>query len=45
MNLKEFVDSYSEQGLRIAVFTDPEEAKKWLMICDLPPHEWIGRIS
>jgi hypothetical protein len=30
MNLKEFVDSYFEQGLRIMVFTNPEEAMKWL---------------
>ena len=45
MNLREFVDSYFEQGLRIAVFDDPEEAMKWLIICDLPPSEWIGRLS
>ncbi|GAB4425152.1 MAG: hypothetical protein Fur0044_23240 [Anaerolineae bacterium] len=45
MNLKEFVDSYYEQGLRIGVFTKPEEAMEWLMICDLPPSEWIGRLS
>jgi hypothetical protein len=30
MNLKEFVDSYYEQGLRIMVFTDPEAAMEWL---------------
>lgn len=30
MNLKQFVDSYYEQGLRIMVFTDPVEAKGWL---------------
>jgi hypothetical protein len=45
MNLKEFVDSYLEQGLQIAVFTEPEEAMKWLTICDLPPNERIGRLS
>ena len=45
MNLKEFVDSYFEQGLRIGVFSEPEEAMKWLTICDLPPNEWIGRLS
>lgn len=30
MNLKEFVDSYYEQGLRIMVFVDPVEARAWL---------------
>lgn len=30
MNLKEFVDMYYEQGLRIMVFTNPDEAKTWL---------------
>lgn len=45
MNMKEFVDSYFEQGLRIGVFIEPEEAMRWLKICDLPPHEWIGRLS
>jgi hypothetical protein len=45
LNMKEFIDSYFEQGLRIAVFSDPEEALKWLQICDLPPSEWIGRLS
>jgi hypothetical protein len=45
VNMKEFVDSYLDQGLRIAVFTEPEEALKWLTICDLPPNEWIGRLS
>ena len=34
MNLKEFVDSYYKQGLRIAVFSEPEEAMKWLINCD-----------
>ncbi|HLA43538.1 MAG TPA: hypothetical protein VJZ27_08895 [Aggregatilineales bacterium] len=29
-NLKEFVDSYYEQGLRIMVFTDPAVALTWL---------------
>jgi hypothetical protein len=37
MNMKEVVDSYFEQGLRIAVFTNPEDALKWLKVCDLPP--------
>jgi hypothetical protein len=32
MNLKQFVDSYYEQGLRIMVFTNPEEAMTWLEI-------------
>ena len=45
VNMKEFVDSYLDQGLKIAVFTDPVEAQKWLEICDLPPNEWIGRLS
>jgi hypothetical protein len=45
VNMKEFVDSYLDQGLRIAVFTEPEEARKWLTIIDLPPSEWIGRLS
>jgi hypothetical protein len=30
MNLKQFVDDYYEQGLRIMVFTKPEEARAWL---------------
>ncbi len=30
MNMKQFVDHYFEQGLRIMVFTDPAEAMKWL---------------
>lgn len=30
LNLKEFTDSYSQQGLRIMVFVDPEAAMKWL---------------
>lgn len=30
MNLKEFVDNYFEQGLRIMVFTNPKEAMRWL---------------
>lgn len=30
MNMKEFVDSYYEQGLRIMVFTEPEKALRWL---------------
>ena len=37
MSMKDVIDSYFEQGLRIAVFTDPEDALKWLSICDLPP--------
>lgn len=45
VNMSEFVESYFEQGLRIAVFTEPDEAMKWLTICDLPPNEWIGRLS
>jgi hypothetical protein len=30
MNLKEFVDTYYEQGLRTMVFTKPEDALEWL---------------
>ncbi|MBE2271185.1 MAG: hypothetical protein IAE80_23325 [Anaerolinea sp.] len=30
LNLKEFVDSYYEQGLRIMVFTETEDAMQWL---------------
>lgn len=30
LNLKEFVDSYYEQGLRIMVCTDPNEGLTWL---------------
>ena len=30
MNLKEFVDTYYEQGLRTMVFVDPQEALEWL---------------
>lgn len=37
LNLKEFVDSYLDQGLVIKVFTKPEEAMKWLLICDHLP--------
>ncbi len=36
VNMKEFVDSYLDQGLRIEVFTEPEEALQWLTNCDLP---------
>jgi hypothetical protein len=45
VNMNEFVESYLDQGLRIAVFVEPEEAMKWLEICDLPPNEWINRLS
>jgi hypothetical protein len=34
LNMKEFVDSYFEQGLRIMVFSKPEEAKQWLINID-----------
>lgn len=34
MNMKEFVDSYAEQGLRIRVFSKPEEAIAWIKTCD-----------
>jgi hypothetical protein len=34
MNLKEFVDTYFDQGLRIMVFTDPRDAMKWLADID-----------
>ncbi len=34
MNLKEFVDSYYEQGLRIMVFSEPQEAMEWLVSVD-----------
>jgi hypothetical protein len=30
INLSEFVFNYAQQGLRVAVFTQPEEAMKWL---------------
>jgi hypothetical protein len=30
INLSEFVFNYSQQGLRVAVFTTPEDAMKWL---------------
>lgn len=30
LNMKEFVESYSEKGIRIMVFTDPDKALKWL---------------
>jgi hypothetical protein len=30
MNLKEFVDTYHEQGLRTMVFTKPEDAMEWI---------------
>ncbi len=30
MNLKEFVDTYYELGLRTMVFVEPEEALEWL---------------
>ena len=34
MNLKEFVDSYFDQGLRIMVFSNSDEAMKWLIDVD-----------
>jgi hypothetical protein len=34
MNLKEFVDSYVEQGLCVMVFSKPEDAMKWLSKID-----------
>jgi hypothetical protein len=34
MNLKEFVDTYHEQGLRIMVFSDPRDAMQWLVNID-----------
>jgi len=30
MNLKQFIDQYFQQGLWIMVFTNPEDALKWL---------------
>lgn len=30
MNMKEFVDEYFEKGLRIMVFSNPEDAMQWL---------------
>lgn len=37
MNLKEFVDTYFELGLRTMVFTEPEEAMEWLLeVSELP---------
>jgi len=37
MNMKEFVDSYLDQGLRIMVFSKPEKAMEWLIACDKAP--------
>jgi hypothetical protein len=37
MNMKEFVDSYLDQGLRIAVFSKPEPAMEWLLTCHQIP--------
>ncbi len=37
MNMKQFVDSYLDQGLRIMVFSKPEKAMEWLMNCDQHP--------
>ncbi len=34
LNLAEFVESYFEQGLRIMVFTEPDEALEWLRNVD-----------
>jgi hypothetical protein len=30
MNMKRFIDAYSQQGLTVRVFTDPDEALHWL---------------
>lgn len=30
MNLNEFVSTYAQQGVRVQVFTDPDEALAWL---------------
>lgn len=30
MNMKQFVDSYIDQGLRVMVFSQPESAMEWL---------------
>jgi hypothetical protein len=32
MNMKQFVDSYLDQGLRIMVFSEPEGAMEWLKL-------------
>lgn len=37
MNMKQFVDSYLDQGLRIMVFSKPEKAMEWLITCDKTP--------
>lgn len=34
MNMKQFVDSYIDQGLRVMVFSKPETAMEWLANCD-----------
>ena len=34
LNLREFVEQYFEQGLRIMVFTEPDEALEWLREVD-----------
>jgi hypothetical protein len=34
INMKEFVDSFYEMGVRIMVFVDPDEAMNWLIKVD-----------
>lgn len=34
LNLKEFVDSFAMQGVRIMIFTSPEEGLVWLTLVD-----------
>jgi hypothetical protein len=36
MNMKRFIASYSEQGLTVQVFSDPEVALKWLETVETP---------
>lgn len=34
MNMKEFVDAFYDQGVRVAIFTDVDEAREWLLNVD-----------
>lgn len=34
MNMKEFTDSFTQQGIRIMVFSDPEKGLEWLTSVD-----------
>jgi hypothetical protein len=30
INMQHFIDNYSEQGVTVKIFSDPDEARKWL---------------